>query len=432
MKRWLVELPVQTCHVFDAGAKTAMDSVLCIIMLHHFKSAFWRFSIFCTTVYFIGFISFVTKPDISASSVFKFSVGLGHGFKYMDEINFTTKKQKDTVDDNLLKMARNWNGQLSLAIYTSSHHSGNTSSDSSIDNVIRKIFQLTNCFEPIAEALDAHLFFTTPEEEDCPEFDISFPARWASCDDSLKPLEKFRFSHIGGSYPVNVARNIARKEHEAEYVLLADMEQEYSSNAEENLRNEIKKLDIRKNKYALAIRRFEYDESREPPKTLEELREAYGKTAYVFHYFFWRQGHWVPGLKKWLRGAEEQTRIIDIRKMWVSSWEPMFVAHNSIPYHNEDLSYGLDNQVALALHMCCAGYQFAISENVFSMHKGIRRRSQRRHGVSGAAFRHGARGLRLFYRKMAEQYPERARRCLKNRYPKRWMENRKTRPNEKN
>ncbi|CAI4228322.1 unnamed protein product [Auanema sp. JU1783] len=320
--------------------------------------------------------------------------------------------------ENLLLMANSWEGRISLAIFASSGTTESKKLSPGIPNTVKRIYDMVNCNPSLKKALSAHIFVAnTYPEFKCPTIDITIKPP-SVCDFSAR-LKKFRFKTPAGLYPVNTARNVARMCDNSEYFLYADMEQQFSDGAEAKLRKLIEKHDIKRNNLTLTIRRFEHKTGTNAPRTLEELNKRYHEDVFVFHSFFWKVGHWVPDLNSWMdyRGDEIKT-VINIKKLKTTFWEPMFVAHRSIPFHDERILYGKENHVSLALHLCCAGYKFAIVPEVFNSHEGIHRFPIAR-PIGGHAWFLAKRALWAFYRELADQYPTTSKKCLKGRHPNR-------------
>uniref|UniRef100_A0A0N5CGW4 N-acetyllactosaminide beta-1,3-N-acetylglucosaminyltransferase n=1 Tax=Strongyloides papillosus TaxID=174720 RepID=A0A0N5CGW4_STREA len=180
-------------------------------------------------------------------------------------------------------------------------------------------------------------------------------------------------------YPINAARNIARIGKRTRLFLSGDIENYSSFNYESRVSRlaEKKILNNKENNLVLVHRRFEILESVPVPKLKSELYELYkDKKAFVFHWFFYRQGHKIAGLDEWFN-TEENLNEVSIS--WTTSyknrnWEPQFVGDDRVPFHDERFSYRTRSNTHLGHIMCFQNFSFAIMNDVFTVHRGVKRK----------------------------------------------------------
>uniref|UniRef100_A0A0N5CGW5 Glycosyl transferase n=1 Tax=Strongyloides papillosus TaxID=174720 RepID=A0A0N5CGW5_STREA len=189
----------------------------------------------------------------------------------------------------------------------------------------------------------------------------------------IKSLPKY-FYH----YPINAARNIARIGKRTRLFLSGDIENYSSSNYESKVSKLAEKVILNNNETNLVLvhRRFEILAKAPVPKFKSELYELYrNKKAFVFHWFFFKKGHWIDGLDDWFKTEENlnEASISFIMFSNRSSWEPQFVGDDRVPFHDERFGYRLCSNSHLQIIMCFQNFSFAIMNDVFTVHKGIKR-----------------------------------------------------------
>ncbi len=80
-------------------------------------------------------------------------------------------------------------------------------------------------------------------------------------------------------------------------------------------------------------------------------------------------------------------RVLKTFDYYSGAWEPQFVADQSMPFHDEHFPYRLRSNTQLVDHLqmpvgqllqsaelCRAGYTFTIVNDLFSVHRGFKRR----------------------------------------------------------
>ncbi|CAJ0584701.1 unnamed protein product, partial [Mesorhabditis spiculigera] len=304
------------------------------------------------------------------------------------------------IDDGFIKTANSWEGLISISIFA----------EEIVDEQFPLILKWLLHFQgklKRPEDVFWQLFFQIDGQE-CEVYQV---------DKILYPLKESPFAATSFNpefYPINVARNLARKfgpPHR--YILVADMEQEYSLQAEQRLRFLAESRDIETNRELLVVRRFEHRTGTKAPQSFDELRNGIYRDVFEFHYHYFAVGHRIYSIKKWLQRGENTTHVQEVRKP-SKHWEPMFVASASIPYHDEGLIYQYMNHLAMRWDLCAMQYKFMVADGVFNTHEGIKElrlvggykwqsKKQYKEGKA-AAERHKAR--------LIEMYPLTAPACI--------------------
>uniref|UniRef100_A0A0K0FIU9 Beta-1,4-glucuronyltransferase 1 n=1 Tax=Strongyloides venezuelensis TaxID=75913 RepID=A0A0K0FIU9_STRVS len=245
-------------------------------------------------------------------------------------------------------------------------------------------FQLMEYFKNIFDTtkISLHFFFNKGNFEKCPHVILSgmkkprgdVMTKFAKTLLLIKTLPKY-FRH----YPINAARNIARIGKRTRLFLSGDIENYSSLNYESKVSRLAEKVILNNNETNLVLvhRRFEIPSRAPVPKLKSELYKLYKiKRAYVFHWFFYALGHHIPGLESWFQTEEDlnQTSISFIMFNKHSAWEPQFVGDDRVPFHDERFPYRICSNSHLAIIMCFQNFSFAIMNDVFTVHKSIKRK----------------------------------------------------------
>uniref|UniRef100_A0A0K0FIU7 N-acetyllactosaminide beta-1,3-N-acetylglucosaminyltransferase n=1 Tax=Strongyloides venezuelensis TaxID=75913 RepID=A0A0K0FIU7_STRVS len=244
-------------------------------------------------------------------------------------------------------------------------------------------FQLLEYFKNIFDTtkISLHFFFYKGKFDKCPHVilkGIKKPSgdlivKYAHALSIIKSLPKY-FYH----YPINAARNIARIGKRTRLFLSGDIENYSSLNYESKVSKLAEKEILNNNKtnVVLVHRRFEILSRASVPKLKSELYELYKeKKAFVFHWFFFKKGHEISGLNDWFKTKEDfnDTSISFLMFSKRASWEPQFVGDDRVPFHDERFGYRLCSNSHLQIIMCFQNFSFAIMNDVFTVHKGIKR-----------------------------------------------------------
>jgi hypothetical protein len=269
--------------------------------------------------------------------------------------------------------AQHWSDLISVSILL----------DSKGFYALRAFQKLQQCLPEAAEKISSHLVWRAENEASCSASfirqglsDLVEDSDPINCnlDDHI---EDGLFDHaLSTPYPPNSLRNIARAGAATSLHLIADIENHFSVNASEILSISASNNVNQKDKFAVIVRRFEYNDTFPEPRTIEDLNELMiEKQAFEFHRFLYAKGHRIPGLNEWLNYSltTNSTPSLTTVKYQGDAWEPQLVVHSSYPYHFEGFPIRRHDQQVLPYELCRAGYTFAVASHVFSFHKGIKR-----------------------------------------------------------
>lgn len=159
------------------------------------------------------------------------------------------------------------------------------------------------------------------------------------------------------SYPINVARNIAREAALTHYVFVCDIELYPSPDVprkflEMIVRNGDESKRSNPKVYPLPI--FEIDANYPVPMMKTELQQRYNdKQLIIFHSFICAYCHKIPKFTEWISANE--SNILNVftvakRTERFSFWEPIFIGTNNDPIYDERLPYeGADDKMPQVL-----------------------------------------------------------------------------------
>ncbi|TKR68085.1 hypothetical protein L596_024124 [Steinernema carpocapsae] len=219
------------------------------------------------------------------------------------------------------------------------------------------------------------------------------------------------------SYPINVARNFARKMVKTKFMAIADLDHIFSANFEQKMAKLANETLEENSKLALVYRIFEVDKKvTRLPKTKEDLKKLVDeRSACVFHPWF--PGHRIRSLDEWFQAnssdPSEPPSIQFVQPYKKTNWEPQFVSLTTIPEHDETFFYPFADNTVLRWEMCRKGYEFAVVNDVFMFHHGIKAEAERRL-VDKSRFtieRETRRAKAAFMRRMEEEHPETKGKC---------------------
>ncbi|KAF2893222.1 hypothetical protein ILUMI_12941, partial [Ignelater luminosus] len=185
------------------------------------------------------------------------------------------------------------------------------------------------------------------------------------------------------SYPINVARNVARENAQTYFLLASDIELYPSQNIIDLFMNMIlRKTYLFENKspmiFALPVFQVLANQSAPTDKTI--LREMIkSRTAFSFHANICKRCHAIPQLNRWLN--IEVNDELDIfttvkREGKLVRWEAVYIGTNEDPFFDEQLDWERHgNKMAQAYALCLLNYDYVILDNAFLVHKpGIKKK----------------------------------------------------------
>ncbi|KAK0417909.1 hypothetical protein QR680_013274 [Steinernema hermaphroditum] len=319
----------------------------------------------------------------------------------------------DRVGPNLLLQVKNWDGPISLAVVFPESVGARTTEEL-VACTAGKLRSLRESEDAIRRRLSVH-FLVPRQKKVCPKCEIE-PRTGKECR-LLLGLSQYRTVDDLLDYPVNVARNMARKMVRSKYMVLADLDHLFSAHFEEKMARLAKRKLSENPKLALVYRIFEMaDDVKKLPGSKADLRALFeARRAFVFHHQW--HGHHIKHLDAWFEaeegGPEEQPSVQFVQPYNVTDWEPQFVSLTAIPEHDETFSYPAADNTVLRWEMCRAGFEFAVVHDVFMFHLGIKRRAEQNR-VEQARFRlkETTRAVKkAFVKRMADEHPETSGKC---------------------
>lgn len=183
------------------------------------------------------------------------------------------------------------------------------------------------------------------------------------------------------TYPINVARNVARTSANTARVLVSDIEllpsERLASGFLAMVHDRPPKLGV---VFVLPV--FEIDANEQPPSTKKELLSAAkAGLAVYFHRFLCPHCQRFPGLTRWMVRTDPgkvRPLIITRREYPHHRWEPVFIGMREDPLYTENMSWeGKQDKMAQMFEMCLLNYRLVVLDGAFLVHTpGIKRKPQ--------------------------------------------------------
>ncbi|KAF2366055.1 hypothetical protein FHG87_003195 [Trinorchestia longiramus] len=266
-------------------------------------------------------------------------------------------------------------GPVSISVYAPG---------SDFDSTISTILYLRDCWaEGIKKYVTFHLIYHTdhvpkkiPTTEELlgRKMDCSVdPPKWSNVT-TYRQQKKLL-------YPVNVARNVARRQASTYFVFPSDVELYPSINFIPEFFKMLKKPDISNTTlprvFVFSI--FEVEENESPPETKPELTKMLlNKKAIPFHQRVCQRCHTIPHSKEWAAGKVMpglSVMHVGKREGLFKKWEPIYVGTQKEPLYDERLSWeGKSDKMTQMYILCVREYEFHILDNAFLVHRpGIKK-----------------------------------------------------------
>lgn len=162
-----------------------------------------------------------------------------------------------------------------------------------------------------------------------------------SSDETLNETYK---SSNGLMYPINIARNLARKSSQTHFVFASDIELYPTPDfIPKFLEMVVRKRDLFENNqrkiFALPV--FEILENETVPNTKTELQNMYScKKAFWFHYRLCKPCHAIPNNDEWMNSKEDAKLGVFTtvkRRGQYGVWEAFYIGTNNDPWFDERL-----------------------------------------------------------------------------------------------
>ena len=185
------------------------------------------------------------------------------------------------------------------------------------------------------------------------------------------------------TYPINVARNLARKSANTYFVFPCDIELYPSLGLVDKflamvLSNSSAILEGDKPKvFPLPV--FEVQKNASLPDTKKELQKMLNTSmAIPFHQHVCANCHVVPQQKEWLKANDsDELSVFSVGKRYdkFKSWEPFYISDNKEPIFDERVTWeGQSNKRIQNYAMCLLDYEYHVLHPAFLVHSpGIKK-----------------------------------------------------------
>nr|CAD7452270.1 unnamed protein product [Timema tahoe] len=295
---------------------------------------------------------------------------------------------------HIVEIVHRWDGPVSVAVFVPYTDAGLCLAV--VDHLCRCLpemsqlslhFIFPSTLPPIVSWTSVDYNETHMKSPKKPEFlDCSAPK-----DLFVGQFKTFR-SQEGLTYPVNVARNVARRGAQTWHILVSDVELLPSEGLVPGFISMLSRFRKKRGhyststKFVFVVPVFEVDESlHNVPMTKEQLLDLYAQNkAVYFHRWVCLHCQRFPGLQRWLQrkpgvgGTSFVQPILVVRREFpYHRWEPIYIGTNQDPLYSEVLTWeGQQDKMAQMGEMCLMGYRFIILDGAFLVHTpSIKRRS---------------------------------------------------------
>lgn len=180
------------------------------------------------------------------------------------------------------------------------------------------------------------------------------------------------------TYPINVARNLARESASTHFVLASDIELYPNPGLIPDFLAMIRRNDpeirnqTQKRVFVCPI--FEIEADSKMPKTKANLvRMLNDDSAIPFHFWICPACHVIPGQDTWKNEPYEgimKSFTIGKRLGKQKKWEPIYIGTRQDPLYDERLSReGLADKMTQGYELCALDYDFHVLNGAFLIHK---------------------------------------------------------------
>ncbi|CAJ0599506.1 unnamed protein product [Cylicocyclus nassatus] len=310
----------------------------------------------------------------------------------------------DQLDSRIIEQVANWNAPVSLSVVLRSLQEYHCTAE-----YLRLIHRESPV---IARNLRAHIIFPSVFSPNCTIPSVLKRAR-KNCKYVESTIEQIAL------YPANIARNVARMFSATKYIIITDYEHLFSEGFEFTVRSVADERLAQKPETMLVYRIFEINESSNMPRNKVELKKLYNKgAAVVFHAIYYPGAHDIEGLPEWFAKKNSSDGLfVKDQKYERFNWEPQFVSHWRIPFHDETFPFRLRDNTVLRWEMCRAGYTIDILDDVFMYHKGIKGKTSgaKTRAIQRQNSKKFSDALANFIKRMDAVYPKTKEQCPKPR-----------------
>jgi len=222
------------------------------------------------------------------------------GFRCDESVTYATQATYQYMG-KLLELLEHWSGPISMSVYAPGADYAFT---------MKKIASLRRCIEEVRKRVTFHLFF---ESEFAPAKILSksivdIAGRRANCSVNFSRVKsKVTFRHkMNLTYPINVARNVARENAQTHFTLSSDIELVPSQHVPEWFTQMMRRDDDDALKRGLpsifVLPIFEIRKPYQPPWRKDGLVTMIKmRAAQIFHHHICPRCQWIPGFWPWMK-----------------------------------------------------------------------------------------------------------------------------------
>lgn len=264
-------------------------------------------------------------------------------FRCDQSITYTTHADWSFLD-NLVPLLERWQGPLSLSLY---------SPGTDFNDAFKRIQYLRECgVSPLVkELVTFHLFFDQrhvprtkiPHDPEIVPVNCTGLGETLNYGEGLQTYKKAKKL----SYPVNVARNVAREMATTHYVLPSDIELYPNPNLIPDFLEMVRLNDTMLQRpapkvFVLSIFEVEANVTALPFDKRELIFMLHNKSAIPFHKYVCADCHRIPKADEWLKTPfQEGLKVFHIGKRHkpYHHWEPIYIGTKFDPMYDERLSW---------------------------------------------------------------------------------------------
>lgn len=329
----------------------------------------------------------ITPKIIARGSywVFQNYIPAQRSFNCNETITYTTHADP-TFFNNLEPLLERWQGPVSLSVYAPG---------TDFNKAVKAILYQRECSKSnlVKDLVTFHLFFDhiylPPSKEKLikPEeiHNVTIQCNGLNQSDAF-PAKESLFKNIHQlSYPVNVARNVARESANSFFIFPSDIELYPSPGLIPSFLNMIRRNDpiLRSPRPKVFVSPiFEIQLGQSLPNSKRELLKMYSeKVIQPFHKLICSHCHKIPKWNQWMNDSSEtemEVFTVGKRENEFHHWEPIFIGTHTDPLYDERLSWeGQADKMTHGFIMCVKDYEFHVLNNAFLVHKpGVKTRNQ--------------------------------------------------------
>ncbi|TRY63012.1 hypothetical protein TCAL_11158 [Tigriopus californicus] len=309
--------------------------------------------------------------------VFQNYIPAQRSFHCNETITYTTHADP-TFLDNLEPLLERWQGPVSLSVYAPG---------TDFNKAVKAILYQRECSHSnlVKDFVTFHLFFDhihlPPSKEKILKtkdiLNMTIQCENVTSSVAFPPKESL-FKNIHElTYPVNVARNVARESANSYFVFPSDIELYPSPGLIPSFLAMIKRNDpiLRSPKPKVFVSPiFEIESGQSLPNNKRDLLKLHSEgIVKPFHASICSHCHKVPKWNEWMKDSNStkmEVFTVGKRVNEFHHWEPIFIGTHADPLYDERLSWeGQADKMPHGYVMCVQDYEFHVLNNAFLVHK---------------------------------------------------------------